>query len=75
MKGIEEGYYRSDMDVELVSLFHSAPIKTLYEEMLASEPKIKEKRLTNFIIDLTLRLVTNEKGFEYVQNKLSKDNN
>lgn len=74
-KGISEGYYREDLDVEMVSLFHSIQIKNVYEEMQAAEPKIKEKRFTDFFIDLIVRMITNEKGYEYIKNKLSKDNN
>lgn len=74
-RGIEEGYYREDMDVEMVSMFHSIQIKNVFEEMQAIDPKIKSKRVMDFFIDLIIRLITNEKGFEYIQNKLSKDTN
>ena len=32
-QGIEEGYYRNDLDIELISLFHSIQIKNTFEQM------------------------------------------
>ncbi|VBB46713.1 putative Regulatory protein TetR [uncultured Paludibacter sp.] len=73
-KGIEEGYYRSDMDVEMVSYFHSIQIGNIFQEIHKADPKIKGKRMMDFFVDLIIRLITNEKGFEYIQNNL-KDTN
>ncbi len=73
-KGIEEGYYREDMDVEMVSYFHSIQLKNVFEEIQNLDTKMKGKRMMDFFIDLIIRLITNEKGFEYIQNNL-KDTN
>jgi AcrR family transcriptional regulator len=74
-KGIDEGYYRENMDVEMVSYFHSMQLRSLFEQMQDGSAKISKKRMMNFFIDLITRLITNEKGYEYVQNKLQKDKN
>jgi len=74
-KGIDEGYYREDIDVEMVSYFHSMHLRSLFEQIQESSTKISKKRMMNFFIDLITRLITNEKGYEYVQNKLQKDKN
>lgn len=73
-KGIKEGYYREDMDVELVSYFHAVQAQTVFEQMNQALPKISQKRMMDFFIDLIIRLITNEKGFEYIQRNL-KDTN
>lgn len=74
-RGIEEGYYRADLDIEMTAAFHSLYMKTTFEEMLKTYPKISQKRVIDFFIDLIIRLITNNKGFEYIQNKLYKENN
>lgn len=74
-QGVEEGYYREDLDVEMTATFHSLYMKTTFEEMVKTYPKVPQKRIIDFFIDLIIRLITNEKGFEYIQNKLNKDNN
>lgn len=74
-QGVKEGYYREDLDIEMTALFHSLNMKVSVEEMIKTYPKNSQKRIADFFIDLIIRLITNEKGFEYIQNKLSKDTN
>lgn len=65
-KGIEEGFYREDIDIELVSLFHSIQIRHTFDEMQSFTPKIPKKRLVDFFIDLIVKLITNENGYRYM---------
>ena len=66
-QGIVEGYYREDLDVELISLFHSLQIKNTFELMQQSPKKYTKKRLVEFFIDLMIHLIANEKGLQYIK--------
>lgn len=65
-QGIEEGYYRTDLDIELTSLFHAVQMKTTFELMEHSPNKYSKKRLLDFFIDLVIHLIANEKGLKYM---------
>jgi len=66
-QGITEGFYREDLDVELISLFHSIQIKNNFELMQQSPKKYTKKRLVEFFIDLMIHLIANEKGLQYIK--------
>ena len=66
-QGIAEGFYRDDLDVELISLFHSIQIKNNFELMQQSPKKYTKKRLIEFFIDLMIHLISNEKGLQYMK--------
>jgi len=66
-QGIEQGYYRDDMDVELVSLFHTVQMKNSFELMQQSQKKYTKKRLLDFFIDLMIPVIANEKGMAYMK--------
>ena len=74
--GIREGYYREDIDVELLSFFHSVQMKNTLEIMMQSQKKFTVKRLTDFFIDVIIHQIANEKGMKfleenYIEKKLS----
>jgi AcrR family transcriptional regulator len=66
-QGIAEGFYREDLDIELISLFHSIQIKNNFELMQQSSSKYTKKRLVEFFIDLMIHLIANEKGLLYMK--------
>jgi AcrR family transcriptional regulator len=66
-QGIAEGYYRDDLDVELISLFHSIQMKNTFEQMMQSSRKYTKKRLVEFFLDLMVHLIANEKGLKYLE--------
>jgi len=72
-QGIVEGYYREDLDVELISLFHSLQIKKTFELMQQSPKKYTKKRIVEFFIDLMIHLIANEKGLRYMNEQTIKD--
>ena len=74
LQGIKEGYYRDNLDVELVSYFHSIQIKTTFETMMQSQKKFSQKRLTDFFIDMIIHLIVNDKGLKYVEEHLTEKN-
>lgn len=65
-QGIAEGFYREDLDVDLISLFHSIQIKNTFEIMQLSPKKYTKKRLVEFFLDLMIHLIANEKGLKYI---------
>ena len=71
-QGINEGYYRNDLDVELISFFHSIQIKNTFEFMSQDSKKYTKKRLIDFFIDLMIHLIANEKGLKYMEENYNK---
>lgn len=72
-QGIAEGYYREDLDVDLISLFHSIQIKNTFEMMQQSLKKYSKKRLIEFFMDLMIHLIANEKGLKYMEEQALRD--
>ena len=72
-QGIVEGYYRGDLDIELISLFHSVQMKNSFELMEQAQKKYTKKRLIDFFIDLMIHVIANEKGLEYMKEHYFKD--
>jgi len=67
IQGIDEGYYRKDLDIELASFFHSVQMKTTFEMMQENQKKIAKKRMMDFYIDLIIHLIANEQGLKYLE--------
>jgi len=72
-QGVDEGYYREDLDIELISLFHSLQIKNTFELMQQFPKKFTKKRLVDFFIDLMIHLIANEKGLKYMEEHYNKE--
>ena len=68
-QGIAEGYYREDLDIELISLFHSLQIKNTFELMQQSPKKFPKKRIIEFFLDLMIHMIANEKGLQYLRDQ------
>lgn len=66
-QGIKEGYFRDDLDVEMLSFFHSVQIRKTFEIMNENNEKFSSKRVTEFFIDLMIHLIANEKGLKYIK--------
>ena len=71
-QGIEEGFFREDLDVELISLFHSLQMKVTLEKMSNDPKKYSKKRIIEFFIDLMIHLIANEKGLKYMEENYNK---
>jgi len=67
IQGIDEGYYRKDLDIELASFFHSVQMKTTFEMMQENQKKFAKKRMMDFYIDLIIHLIANDKGLKYLE--------
>jgi hypothetical protein len=73
-QGIKEGYYRDDLDVELLSFFHSVQMKNTFEIMMQHQKKFSVKRLTDFFIDVIIHQIANEKGMEFLKENFTEKN-
>ncbi len=71
-QGIQEGYYRENLDVELLSFFHSIQLKNSFEIMGHELRKYSKKRLIDFSVDMMIHLIANEKGLKYMEENYSK---
>lgn len=66
-QGIAEGFYRSDMDVDMVTHFHAVFMKYAFSEMLQSDKKFNMKQVVDFFIDLMAHYIVNEKGMIFLK--------
>ena len=65
-RGIEEGYYRNDLNVDLTTIFFSVQIPSAFRTLKESK-KYSKKQLLDFFIDLLLNLIVSEKGKQYLK--------
>lgn len=73
IQGIEEGYYRKNLDIELASFFHSVQMKTTFEMMQEHQKTYSKKRMMDFYIDLIIHLIANEEGLKYLEKNYYND--
>lgn len=66
-QGIAEGFYRENLDVELLSFFHSVQMSNSMELMENAQKKYTKKRLLDFFIDLMIHAIATEKGLDYMK--------
>ena len=71
-QGVEEGYFREDLDVELIAFFHALQVKKTFDQMSQDPKKYSKKRLLDFFIDLMIHLIANEKGLNYMEENYNK---
>ncbi|MDD3195501.1 MAG: TetR/AcrR family transcriptional regulator [Paludibacter sp.] len=66
-RGIAEGFYRSDIDVELLSYFHSVQMRYTFDSVMENQKGISLKRVVDFFIDMMVHLITSETGLKYLE--------
>jgi len=66
-QGVKEGFYREDLDIELLSVLHSYQLKNIMTSMSQYPKKYSKKRIVDFFIDIIIHIIANEKGLEYVR--------
>lgn len=71
-QGIDEGYFREDLDVEMIAFYHSLQMKTTFEQMTQDQKKYSKKRIVDFFVDLMIHLIANEKGLKYLEENYTK---
>jgi len=66
-RGIDEGFYRNDIDIEMLSYFHTVQMRHTFETMIEDQQLFPMKRVVDFFIDLMVHLIVNEKGLRYLE--------
>ncbi len=66
-RGIDEGFYRNDIDIEMLSYFHTIQMRHTFETMIEDQQLFPMKRVVDFFIDLMVHLIVNEKGLRYLE--------
>ncbi len=64
-KGIEEGYYRNNLDVELFSTLYMLSQNNNHYQLLFD--KFPKKRVFDFFFDLSIQMIVSEKGLKYIE--------
>ena len=70
-KGIADGYFRDDMDLELMCRYLYFRTGHQFRQM-QEECKISMAQMAEFLVDSFVRLVANEKGLNYYLSKKQK---
>ena len=63
-KGIEEGIYRKELDVDLTAHFLTIQFQNIVNTL---KKKNKFQTVFDFMVDVYIRIVANEKGMQYYQ--------
>lgn len=72
-KGIEEGFYREDLDPDFIAIFYITQIRFAFETAYNfDKKKFTKKKLMDFFFDLYFRVVVNEKGMAYYEENYQK---
>jgi len=64
-RGIEEGFYKDNLNMELTAMFFAVQIPNAFK-MLKDSKKFSKKQLLDFFIDLLFSLIVSEKGKQYL---------
>lgn len=64
-KGIREGFFRSDINVELISKIQLVRIENLLENELFTFEEVTNKHFFDEIFKYHIHAITNEKGLKY----------
>lgn len=65
IKGIEEGIFRKDLDVEMMSRFISIQFLTILNMSQNEKTKAKPQGTFEFLTEVYIRLLCNQKGLDY----------
>jgi len=73
-KGIEEGIFRDNLDVEMTAQFLSTQFRSALDSSKETS-KRKFQSVFEFMIDVYIRIVTNDKGFNYYKENYTNKQN
>jgi AcrR family transcriptional regulator len=73
-RGIEDGYYREDLDIELLASFFISVIKREKERNGDTlRKRFHQKRVLEFFFDMIMRLIFNEEGQKFIKENYNKE--
>lgn len=73
-KGITEGFYRSDLDVELIARLYVQKLENIHNPEFLEAAAMSPDAVFKVMFDNHIRGITNAKGLEYYENQLSNKN-
>ncbi len=71
-QGIREGFYRPDIDIELISAFYSGNLRKVFPIVKEDNEKFTEERIVGFLIDMIMRFIVTDKGWERMKSEVKK---
>lgn len=74
-RGIKEGIYREDLDVEIISRIYVGTTDFILGGEVFAWPEFKFQEVFQEFIQFTIRGMANEKGIKYLNNRLNNENN
>jgi AcrR family transcriptional regulator len=75
VKGIEQGWYRNDFDVEIIANLHYSRILMIMDEHYFPVSEFDWEKLTREALIYHIRGIASAKGLEYLENKYSQKSN
>ncbi len=75
LKGIEEGFYRTDLDVDLVSHLYVKKLTDIHDVDFIHTHNYSLSRMFEVMFDNHIRGISNEKGLAYFESKKMKITN
>jgi AcrR family transcriptional regulator len=70
LKGISEGLYRNDFDLEIIAKIHIAGIDLMMSEEFFSTDEFSSKKVFNELFIYHLRGICSKKGLKFLEEKL-----
>ena len=67
--GIEQGWYREDLDIELIASLYIQKIKELHDPEFLATGKFSVEKIFEVMLENHIRGIANEKGIKYFEDK------
>lgn len=74
-KGIDEGLYRSDLDVELVARLYVQKLENIHNPEFLESAALSPDAVFKVMFDNHIRGISNNKGLEYYEKQISNPHN
>jgi AcrR family transcriptional regulator len=69
-RGIEEGFYRDDINADIIAKLHLLRIENLNNNDIFSPEDFASAKVFNELFKYHIRGIANDKGIKYIENKL-----
>ncbi len=70
LQGIEEGLYRKDIDIDLVSILYMAKIDGVHTDFARNSEKFTYRQLFEALFEHQIRAIATREGLEFLENRL-----
>lgn len=70
-KGIDEGFYREDLNVDVISRLHMARAEMLYSSDIMSDDEVSNARFIDEVFKYHIHGICNERGIKYFNSKIN----